>query len=215
VCALRRTPQKSEIPRNLDLLNLTYSDCRNDGPCAVDSAKSGVIKYMDNRLEKIIQVLQEKAGASYEEFRGEVHIFIGPEQIVDALTFLRDEHAFSLLSALTAVDYWPQENPRFHVIYQLTSLTNNMSVQLRVPVNGGQPSLPTATSVFEVANWREREIADMFGVEFVGHPDPRRILMPEDWDGHPLRKDYPLGYEEPQFTFNFEEIDLRKPYVKE
>ncbi len=170
---------------------------------------------MDNRLEKILQVLQEKAGATHEEFRGELHIFIRREQIVDVLTFLRDEHAFSLLSVLTAVDYWPQENPRFHVIYQLTSLTNNLSLQLRVPVNADQPSLPTATSVFEVANWREREVADMFGVTFEGHPDPRRILMPEDWDGHPLRKDYPLGYEEPQFNFNFEEIDLRKPYVKE
>ena len=170
---------------------------------------------MDNRLEKIIQVLQEKAGATYEEFRDETHIFIKPEQIVDVLTFLRDEHAFSLLSLLTAVDYWPQQDPRFHVVYQLTSLTKNMVVQLRVPVGGEQPRVPTATPVFMSANWREREIADMFGVEFEGHPDPRRILMPEDWDGHPLRKDYPLGYEEPQFTFNFEEIDLRKPYVKE
>jgi NADH-quinone oxidoreductase subunit C len=170
---------------------------------------------MDNRLEKIVQVLQEKAGATYEEFRDELHIFINAEQIVDALTFLRDEHEFSLLSVLTAVDYWPQENPRFHVVYQLTSLTQNMTIQLRVPVNGGQPRVPTASHVFEVANWREREVSDMFGVEFEGHPDPRRILMPDDWDGHPLRKDYPLGYEEPQFTFNFEEIDLRKPYVKE
>jgi NADH-quinone oxidoreductase subunit C len=170
---------------------------------------------MDNRLEKIVKVLQEKAGASYEEFRGEVHVMISAEQIVDALTFLRDEHQFSLLSAMTAVDYWPQENPRFHLVYQLTSLTENLSVQLRVPVNGNQPKVPTATRVFEVANWREREIFDMFGIEFEGHPDPRRILMPEDWEGHPLRKDYPLGYEEPQFTFNFEEIDVRKPYAKE
>jgi NADH-quinone oxidoreductase subunit C len=170
---------------------------------------------MDNRLDKIVQVLQEKAGATCEEFRGELHIFIHAEQIVDVLTFLRDEHAFSLLSVLTAVDYWPQEDPRFHVIYQLTSLTQNMVVQLRVPVGGSQPRVPTASQVFETANWREREVSDMFGVEFEGHPDPRRILMPEDWEGHPLRKDYPLGYEEPQFTFNFEEIDLRKPYVKE
>ena len=170
---------------------------------------------MDTKLEKIVKVLQEKANATYEEFRDEVHVFIHAGQIVDVLTFLRDEHQFSLLSAMTAVDYWPQENPRFHVIYQLTSLTQNLSIQLRVPVNGSQLKVPTATRVFEVANWREREIMDMFGIEFEGHPDPRRILMPEDWDGHPLRKDYPLGYEEPQFTFNFEEIDLRKPYAKE
>ncbi|MGA7192984.1 MAG: NADH-quinone oxidoreductase subunit C [Anaerolineales bacterium] len=170
---------------------------------------------MDTRLEKIVKVLQEKAGATYEEFRGEVHVFIDAKQIVDALTFLRDEHQFSLLSAMTAVDYWPEESPRFHVIYQLTSLTQNLSIQLRVPVNGNQLKVPTATRVFEVANWRERELLDMFGIEFEGHPDPRRILMPEDWEGHPLRKDYPLGYEEPQFTFNFEEIDVRKPYAKE
>ena len=170
---------------------------------------------MDIRLEKIVKVLQEKADATYEEFRGEVHVFINAEQIVDVLTFLRDEHQFSLLSAMTAVDYWPQEDPRFHVIYQLTSLTENLSIQLRVRVNGSQTKVPSATRVFEVANWREREIMDMFGIEFEGHPDPRRILLPDDMEGHPLRKDFPLGYEEPQFTFNFEEIDVRKPYAKE
>jgi NADH-quinone oxidoreductase subunit C len=170
---------------------------------------------MDNRLEQIVKVLQDQAGATFEESRGEVHIFMGPAQIVNALTFLRDQHEFSLLSAMTAVDYWPQMSPRFHVIYQLTSLTQNLSVQLRVPVGDEDPKLPSAAGVFASANWREREILDMFGVEFTGHPDPRRILMPEDWEGHPLRKDYPLGYEEPQFTFNFDEIDLRKPYAKE
>lgn len=170
---------------------------------------------MDNRLENIVKTLQENHIATFEEFRGEVHVFINPAQIVEALTYLRDQHEFALLSAMTAVDYWPQDNPRFHVIYQLTSLTNNLSVQLRVPVNDNQLKVPTATGVFAAANWREREVMDMFGIEFEGHPDPRRILMPEDWDGHPLRKDYPLGYEEPQFTFNFEEIDLRKPYAKE
>ncbi len=170
---------------------------------------------MDTRLEKIVQVLQEKAGATFEEFRGEVHVLLKAEPLVEALTYLRDEHQFSLLSTLTAVDYWPQENPRFHVIYQLTSLTQVLSLQVRVPLDGNSPQLPTATAVFESANWREREVMDMFGIQFEGHPDPRRILMPEDWDGHPLRKDYPLGYEEPQFTFNFDEIDVRKPYAKE
>lgn len=170
---------------------------------------------MDKNLESIVQAFQNKFGATVEEFRGEVHIFVKPGQIVEALTLLRDSHKFELLSALTAVDYWPQNSPRFHVIYQISSLKNNVTVQFRVPVNGDQPKVPTVTRVYETANWREREVADMFGVEFEGHPDPRRILMPADWEGHPLRKDYPLGYEEPQFTFNFEEIDLRKPYAKE
>ena len=170
---------------------------------------------MDKKLEKIVQALQEKFGSSIEEFRDEVHVFVKAEQIVDALTLLRDKYEFELLSAMTASDYWPQTSPRFHVIYQLTSLAKNLSVQLRVPVNGDQPRVPTATHVYEVANWRERELVDMFGIEFAGHPDPRRLLLPEDQDGHPLRKDFPLGYEEPQFTFNYEEIDLRKPYAKE
>lgn len=170
---------------------------------------------MEKSLEPIVKNLQDKFGATYEEFRDEVHCFVKPEQIVDALITLRDEHRFELLSAQTAVDYYPQTSPRFHVIYQLTSLAQNLLVQLRVPVNGDNPKVPTAANVYKTAVWRERELLDMFGIEFEGHPDPRRILMPEDADGHPLRKDYPLGYEEPQFSFNFEEIDLRKPYAKE
>jgi NADH-quinone oxidoreductase subunit C len=170
---------------------------------------------MDKKLEPIVKVLEKQFSPSIEEFRDEVHVFVQAEQIVEVFTLLRDKYEFELLSALTASDYFPQTSPRFHVIYQLTSLAKNASIQIRVPVNGDQPKVPTATRVYEVANWRERELLDMFGIEFEGHPDPRRILMPDDWDGHPLRKDYPLGYEEPQFTFNFDEIDVRKPYVKE
>jgi len=170
---------------------------------------------MDKRLENLVQVLQEQAGATYEEALGEVHVFVEATRIVDVLTFLRDQHEFSLLSGFTAVDYGTERKPRFHVIYQMTSLTQNLSLQLRVPVHGSEPKVPTASAVFMSANWREREIMDMFGIQFEGHPDPRRLLLPEDWEGHPLRKDYPLGYEEPQFTFNLDEIDLRKPYAKE
>lgn len=170
---------------------------------------------MDKKLENIVQGLQEKFGGTVEEFRNETHVFIQVEQIIEVLTLLRDQHKFELLSALTAVDYWPQQSPRFHVIYQLSSLAMNTTLQIRVPVNGDQPKVPTATRIYDVANWREREVFDMFGIEFEGHPDPRRILMPAETEGHPLRKDFPLGYEEPQFTFNYEEIDLRKPYAKE
>ncbi len=170
---------------------------------------------MDKKLEPIVRILQEKFGGDLHEFRGEAHVLIGSERIVEALTLLRDQHQFELLSALTAVDYWPRQTPRFHVIYQLSSLAQNITLQLRVPIGGSDPKVPTATGVYKVAMWRERELMDMFGIVAEGHPDPRGLLLPEDLDGHPLRKDFPLGYEEPQFTFNFEDIDVRKPYAKE
>ena len=189
----------------------------HDGDCFVGlrPPRNDGVETMDKKLEKIVQDLQEKFGTSYEEFRDEVHILVKAENIVDALTLLRDKYDFELLSALTASDYYPQMSPRFHVVYQLSSLKNNLTLQLRVAVNGDQPKVPTATRVYDVANWRERELLDMFGIEFEGHPDPRRILSPEGMEGHPLRKDFPLGYEEPQFTFNYDEIDLKKIYAKE
>ena len=171
---------------------------------------------MDKKLETIVQALQENFGVTFEEFRGETHVFVNVENIVDALALLRDKYDFELLSALTAIDYLPQLSPRYHVIYQLTSLARNLSLQLRVPLEDGDPHIPTATGVYEVANWRERELMDMFGITADGHPDPRILLLPEGWEGkHPLRRDFPLGYEEVQFTFNIDEIDLRKPYAKE
>jgi len=171
---------------------------------------------MDKKLETIVQALQENFGVTFEEFRGEVHVSVKVENIIAALTLLRDKYDFELLSALTAADYWPQLSPRFHVIYQLSSLARNLTLQLRVPLADGEPHIPTATGVYEVANWRERELRDMFGIIPDGHPDLRILLLPEGWeDKHPLRRDFPLGYEEVQFTFNFDEIDLRKPYAKE
>ena len=170
---------------------------------------------MDPKLPPIVRDLEANFSGRLEEYRDEAHIFIQADQIVRALTLLRDKHKFELLSTLSAVDYWPQRSPRFHIIYQLSSLAQNITLQLRVPLDGDTPELPSATKVYANANWRERELFDMFGINIRNHPDLRRILMPPDSEGHPLRKDYPLGYEEPQFTFNYEEIDLRKPYAKE
>ena len=170
---------------------------------------------MNTKLEPIVKALQEKFGSAVHEFRNEMHVFVKPEQIVEALTLLRDTYAFELLSTMNAVDYWPQESPRYHIFYQLTSLANNLSLQIRVPVNGDDPKVPTVMRVYANANWRERQVWDMFGVVFEGHPNLTRILLPPDFVGHALRNDYPLGYEEPQFTFNFEDIDVRKPYAKE
>ncbi len=170
---------------------------------------------MDKKLEPIVKAAQEKFGAVVEEFRGELHLVIKPEKIIEALTYLRDEQKFEMLSAMTASDYYPQSAPRFHVIYQLNSLAKNLTLQARVPVSGDQPKLPTAVGVYGMTNWRERELFDMFGINFEEHPDLRRILTPEDSEGHPLRKDFPLGYEEPQFTFNYDEVALRKMFAKE
>jgi NADH-quinone oxidoreductase subunit C len=113
------------------------------------------------------------------------------------------------------VDYWPQTEPRFHVVYQFNSYSKHIRITVRVPLDGNEPVMDTVTGVYPNANWLERELWDMFGIRFEGHPDLRRILMPFDWEGHPLRKDYPLGYEEVQFTFNYDEIDQRKPRPKE
>ena len=169
---------------------------------------------MDKKLQTIVEKLEKKFEGVASEYRGDINLVIPAGKIVETCQELQAQ-GFELLSAMTAVDYWPQEAPRFHVIYQFTSVAMNLALTLRVPVPGINPSLPTVSHLYRNANWRERELWDMFGIKFQGHPDLRRILMPADWEGHPLRKDYPLGYEEPQFTFNFEEINLRKPYAKE
>ena len=170
---------------------------------------------MNDHTQSTVDAMVDRFGVTSSEFRGDVSLMVSPDQITDVCLVLRDEHSFEMLSAQTAVDYWPEQEPRFHIVYQLYSLEHNVHLGLRVPLNGNAPSLSTIEGIYPNANWHEREIWDMYGVRFEGHSDLRRILMPYDWEGHPLRKDYPLGYEEVQFTFNFDEIDLRKPYVKE
>jgi len=131
-------------------------------------------------------------------------------QIVPICQALHDEFGFDFLCELTAVDYWPEEEPRFNLVYGFYSHANNVRMAIRIPLNGDNPSLPSVDNVYRGANWHEREVWDMFGIKFDGSSDLRRILMPYDWEGHPLRKDYPLGYEEVQFTFNYDEIHQRK-----
>jgi NADH-quinone oxidoreductase subunit C len=170
---------------------------------------------MNEHVKSAAQAIQERFGTETVEFRGDISLMVPPDKIVEVCTALRDEFGFDVLAAESAVDYWPEQAPRFHVIYQLYSMTHNQRIGLRVPLDGNGPSLASVTGVYPNANWHEREIWDMFGVRFEGHPDMRRIIMPYEWEGHPLRKDYPLGYEEVEFTFNFDEIDGRKPYAKE
>lgn len=170
-------------------------------------------------IDDAVAALRARFGPAIEdvvEFRGQTTVGVARAALVDALRFLKETpaHGFNYLANLTAYDDWPAE-PRFNVVYQLRNLAAVSNLRLKVRVPGDDPVLPTASGVYPNANWHERELWDMFGLKFTGHPDLRRILMPEDWEGHPLRKDYPLGYEEVQFTFNFDEIDRKKPYAKE
>jgi NADH-quinone oxidoreductase subunit C len=174
----------------------------------------GII-YMNENLQTIVETLKHRFSAATYEFRGEVSLVVAPEQIIEICRTLRDEFAFNLLTEETAVDYWPEQTPRFHVVYRLRSLKNNQIIGLRVPLDGNAPAMPSLVEVYTNANWFERELWDMFGIHFTGHPDLRRIVMPYEWEGHPLRKDYPLGYEEVQFTFNYDEINVRKPFAQE
>lgn len=123
---------------------------------------------------------------------GDWTVIAQPARVQDVLAFLRDapEARFDFLSDLTATDWLPRE-PRFDVIYCLYSTSRRHRARVKVRVADGE-AVPTATRLWPAANWFEREVFDLFGVPFAGHPDPRRILMPEDWQGHPQRKDYPL-----------------------
>ncbi|HYL74607.1 MAG TPA: NADH-quinone oxidoreductase subunit C [Bryobacteraceae bacterium] len=121
-------------------------------------------------------------------------LFIAPARIVDACRFLKNEQGFVRLSGITAVDWHPND-PRFEVVYLLHSLANHTRLRLKCWVAAASPEIDSVTSVWRSADWYEREVFDMFGVGFRNHPDLRRILMPSDWQGNPLRKDYPVhGY---------------------
>ena len=170
---------------------------------------------MDDRYTPVAKMMQDVFKADVQEFRGEVTLIIKPEYLIEVLKNLKLLFEYRMLVNLTAVDYWPQEAPRFHMIYHLRNIQEKSIISIRVPLDGNAPHIHTVERVFPNANWFEREVYDLFGIHFDGHSDMRRIVMPYEWVGHPLRKDYPLGYEEVQFTFNFDEIDLKKPYAKD
>jgi NADH-quinone oxidoreductase subunit C len=128
--------------------------------------------------------------------REEMTIIVDRPAIREACAILREDSdcAFDFLSDITCVDWHPSE-PRFEVVYHLLSLSKKERVRLKVRLDSASPTVESLTSVWPGANFFEREIFDLFGIRFTGHPYLRRILMPEDWEGHPLRKDYPVeGY---------------------
>lgn len=165
-----------------------------------------------------------------KEFRGETTIVVDSAHIVEVLDFLRVTYGlvYNMLSDVSAVDYYPNDYgaafdggerdfrpERFGVSYHILSMLYNRRLRVKAFASEDDPRLPTATVVWPAANWLEREIADMMGIVFDGHSDQRRLLMPDDWYGHPHRRDYPLGKETVAFSFNVDEIHQHKPFAKE
>jgi NADH-quinone oxidoreductase subunit C len=128
-------------------------------------------------------------GGSHD--RQELMLEIAAERVVSACRYLKAEQNFARLSTITAVDWYPEE-PRFEVVYHLHSPERNERLRLKCRVTGENPEIDSVTAIWRGANWYERETFDLFGIRFRNHPDLRRIMLPEDWEGYPLRKDYPV-----------------------
>jgi NADH-quinone oxidoreductase subunit C len=149
----------------------------------------------DNLQEQATAVAVDKfdpealTGGKFD--RGELTLEIAPAKIVSVCGFLKYDQQFIRLSSVTGVDRYPAE-PRFEVVYHLHSVERNQRLRLKCRVRGEDPVIESVTSVWRSANWYERETFDLFGIRFLNHPDLRRIMLPEDWEGHPLRKDYPV-----------------------
>ena len=147
--------------------------------------------------DALIAMLQQAApGVQVEpaaSFDAQQTLFVSRDDLPAAARALRDapDLAFSLLAELTAVDFWPRA-PRYEVVYTCVSIVHRRRLRLKVRLPADDAHVATVSGLWPAASWLEREVWDLFGIEFDGHPDPRRLLMPEDWDGHPLRKDYPV-----------------------
>ncbi len=152
---------------------------------------------------QIAKIIEEKFAGQVlgsTTYAGQVSVSVKKDLIKDICRFLRDEPSVKMdhLADLTAVDYsrYPgDEGPRFEVVYMMISTVHHHRIRLKVRVPDEDPCVDSVTSIWQTANWHERETYDLMGIKFDGHPDLRRILLPEDWEGHPLRKEYPLkGY---------------------
>jgi NADH-quinone oxidoreductase subunit C len=149
-----------------------------------------------------VAALRERFSEAITDVResfGEVTCYVEPNFIVEVCRYLRDDPRFAMnmLADLCGADLGIDQEPRFEVIYHLNSLTKLHRLRLKVQLPADEPSIATMTPIWKTANWLERETFDMFGIVFDGHPDLRRILMPEEFQWHPLRKDYPVrGYDD-------------------
>jgi len=145
-------------------------------------------------LQAVVDKLKARFGDTVldeREFRGELTVTVKKEEIVPVCTFLKNEMGFNFLTDICSVDYQGKA-PRFMVVYQLYSIGAHLRFRVKAPVEEADATIDTVSGVWTTANWLERECWDLMGITFNKHPDPRRILLPDDWEGHPLRKDYPV-----------------------
>lgn len=155
---------------------------------AADSAPAA-----DHGQETVNALVAEFGGAITEpvRFRGDWCVTVSLDRFHDVARALKDKHGYLMLSSMSGLDHYPDE-PRFAVVYVLTHLQKKNQFLFQVRLDGEAPKVPTVCDIWQVANWQEREVYDFFGIVFENHPDLRRALMPEDFEGWPLRKDYPL-----------------------
>lgn len=182
---------------------------KDEGPKPVDASNHPLVRKLKNKF----------GGAVLEasEFLGQLSIVVEAARIVEVCRALRDDTdtPFNYLSDLTAVHYPDNKGTPFEVVYQLYSISKNERVRLKLDTN--DQGVESVTCVWPSADWLEREVYDLFGVVFQNHPDLRRILLPPDWDGHPLRKDYPLEFVENRWTENHlpEFTDVQKEQLEQ
>jgi NADH-quinone oxidoreductase subunit C len=142
-----------------------------------------VVKLKEKFASSIVEVV---------EFRGEVTVTIKKEDLLSVLAFLKQSLQYNLLTDVTAIDYLGKKEERFMMVYLLCSIPNKDRLRVKAAVSEEECRIESATKVWATADWLEREVFDLFGITFDNHPDLRRILMTPDWEGYPLRKDYPL-----------------------
>lgn len=171
---------------------------------------------LHDHLVAKVRAAQPEAIEDIIDFRDERTLLIPSQHLLATARLLRDDPAlqFNFLEDIVADDYL-DASPRFSVSYHLYSIPNKARIRLRVGVADPDEGPPTLAPLWHIATWLEMEVWDLMGIRFQGNKNLRRLFMPEDWQGHPLRKDYPLGYEEVQFSFNYSEIDAKKPYAQD
>jgi NADH-quinone oxidoreductase subunit C len=150
-------------------------------------------KDLAEQLPAALEAKLPGAVAEVLSSRGELYLKVDPSRLLEVSLHLRDEKrwSFDFLALVSCVD-WLGREPRFEVVYHLRSLRHNCRIGLKVDVPDETAAVPSVAEIWKTADWFEREVFDLYGIRFTGHPDLRRIMMPDDWEGHPYRKDYPL-----------------------